>query len=98
MGTILIALDTDPAIPSPYWKEGGTPKRDRQGDLTQGSVCLTPDAERKTECSVWRPFGEGARLTIRTNNQDPIFVDMPVDEAREMIRRARDITLAIITQ
>lgn len=94
---ILITPATVTPIPM-YWKQGGSPKRDRQGDLTRGSVCLLPNAESKTQCWIWQPFGTGSRLTISTYSQDPIFTDMPVEDARDMIRQARDTMLAIIVQ
>lgn len=96
IGKILIAPQTDPAFPLSYWQEGGSLEKDRQGDLTQGSVCLLPDADIRTQCWTWQPFGEGARLTVSTNNLNRIFDDMPIEDAREMLRQARDITLNII--
>lgn len=98
IGKILIAPEADPAFPLPYWRKGGSLKKDRQGDLIQGSVCLLPRADGRTECWIWRPFGDGSRLTISTNNLDQAFNDMPIEEAREMIRQAREMTLAIIEQ
>lgn len=98
MGGILIAPDTDHDFPLPYWREGGSLKTDRQGDLTEGSVCLVPDAGDRTQCWVWQTFGTGSRLTVSTSNLDRTFEDMPVEEARELIRQAREMTLAIIEQ
>lgn len=95
-GMVHIAPETEPAFPLPYWQEGGSIEKDRKGDLTQGSVCLLPDADIRTQCWTWQPFGEGARLTVSTNNLDRAFDDMPIEDAREMIRLARDITLNII--
>ena len=95
IGKIIIKSASEPAFPSSYWGEGSL-KKDRQGDLIQGSVCLLPDADIVTQCWAWRPFGDGARLTVSTNNLDSIFKGMPIEEAREMIRHARDTTLAII--
>jgi len=95
IGKILIAPETDHAIPL-YWKDGGSLKTYREGDLKQGSVCLLPDAFRRTECSTWQPYGEGSRLTVSTNNLDPAFDDMPIEDALGIIRQARDMTLKII--
>jgi len=96
IGKILIASDTDPGFPIPYWQEGGSLTKDRTGDLTRGSVCLLPDADIRTECWIWQPFGNGAKLTVSTNNLDRTFDHMPIEDAREMIRQARDVTLDII--
>lgn len=98
IGKFLISSDAKPVIPLPYWREGGSLKTDRQGDLTQGSVCLLPDVDIRTQCWIWQPFGDGSRLTISTSNLDQTFDDMPIEEARKMIRQAREITLAIIKQ
>ena len=96
IGKVLIAPKTDPAFPLPYWREGGSLKKDREGDLTQGSVCLLPNPDIRTQCWTWQPFGEDSRLTVSTNNLDRAFDDMPIEDAREIIRQARDITLSII--
>lgn len=94
---ILIApLESDPDFPLSYWGKDGSLKKDQQGDLTQGSVCLLPDNGDVTQCWIWGPFGEGSRLTVRTNNMDQTFANMPVEQAREMAIKAREMTLAII--
>lgn len=93
---VLIAPDSSHAFPLSYWEEGGSLKRDRMGDLTQGSVCLLPDAGVRTQCWIWQPFGDSSRLTVRTNNLDAEFNDMPIEDAREMLRLAREMTLAIV--
>ena len=94
---ILIASEATPYFPLPFWREGGSLKKERQGNLVQGSVCLLPeDTGPVTHCWVWRPFGKGFRLTISSNNLDKAFIQMPAEEARELIRKARDMTLAIV--
>lgn len=98
IGKILIASAADPHFPLSNWWTGSSLKRDRQGDLVQGSVCLLPRATGKTECSIWQPFGDGFRLTVHTNNLDQTFTEMTVEVARDMIRQAREMTLAIIDQ
>lgn len=98
IGKILIAPETNRAFPLSYWKEGGSLKKNRQGDLIQGSVCLLPNADHPTQCWTWQPLGDGSRLTVSTNNLDRTFDDKPIEEAREMIRQAREITLSIIKQ
>lgn len=101
IGEIRIAPVTDRAFPMSYWTTpSGSLKKDRQGDLTRGSVCLSPDPKHGplTQCWIWQPFGDGARLTVSTYNLDPIFNDMPIEEAREMIRNVRKMALEIITQ
>lgn len=96
IGKVLIATEDVLGFPKPYWNEGGSLKKERQGDLNQGSVCLLPDEGSKTQCWVWQPFGEGSRLTVSTNNLDPIFVEMPVDEARDMALQTLKTTLSIV--
>lgn len=96
IGKVLFASEDTPGFSKPYWKEGGSLKKERTGDLNKGSVCLLPDDGVRTQCWVWQPFGKGARLTVSTNNLDPIFVDMPVDEARNMVLQALNTTLSIV--
>ncbi|MDI3336473.1 hypothetical protein QKW60_08655 [Defluviimonas aestuarii] len=96
VGKVLIAPNTDQDFPLPYWEEGGSLKTDHQGDLIQGSVCLLPDAGLRTKCWVWQPFGDSSRLTISTNNLDAEFNEMPIEDAREMLRLAREMTLTIV--
>lgn len=98
IGNILIAPEAEPGFHLPYWKEGGSLKKDRQGDLNFGSVCLLPNADSPTQCWAWQPFGEGSRLTISTNNLDRTFDGMPIEQAREMIRQARKVALSIVDQ
>lgn len=98
IGKVLIAPETDPALPFSYWREGGSLKKDREGDLSQGSVCLLPNNDIRTQCWTWQPFGEGSRLMISTNNLDRAFDDMPIELAREVIRQARDVVLNIVEQ
>ena len=95
IGKIFFAPEADPGFPLPYWKEGGSLKKNRQGDLNLGSVCLLPDAGTRTTCWIWQPFGDGSRLTVSTNNLDPAFDEMPIVVAREMLRQAREVTLSI---
>lgn len=97
IGKVLIAPDTDPSFPMPYWREGGSLRKERQGDLTEGSVCLLSEDGSATQCWVWQPFGNGSRLTVSTSNLDPAFVGMPVQQARDMTRQALGIVLSIIT-
>ncbi len=96
MVKVIIEPFSTPIEPTPYWPDGGSLKTDRQGDLTQGSICLLPNDDIVTQCWTWAPFGDGSRLTVSTNNGDKIFAGMPVEQAREMVTKARDITLAII--
>ncbi|MGK7652138.1 hypothetical protein ACSQ76_06900 [Roseovarius sp. B08] len=98
IGKILFAPEATPGFPLPYWKEGGSLKKNRQGDLSFGSVCLLPDADTRTQCWIWQLFGDGSRLTVSTNNLDPTFDEMPIEVAREMIRQAREVTLSIVDQ
>jgi len=95
IGKIFISSASNLAFPKPCWGKGSL-RKERQGDLTEGSVRLLPDDDSVTQCWGWRPFGDEFRLTISTNNLDPIFDGMPAEEAREMLRQARDTTLAII--
>jgi hypothetical protein len=88
-------------FPMPYWTTpNGSLLKDLQGDLIKGSVCLTPNPKHETltQCWIWEPFGDGTMLTVRTHNVDPIFKNMPIGEAREMIRKLREMVLAIIVQ
>ncbi|WP_419738941.1 hypothetical protein [Ruegeria sp.] len=96
VGKVLFATEDELGFPKPYWKEGGSLKKERQGDLKKGSICLLSDEGTKTQCWTWQPFGEGSRLTVSANNLDPIFVDMPVDEARNMALQALNTTLSIV--
>ncbi len=96
IGKVLFASKDTLGFPKPYWKEGGSLKKERTGDLNKGSVCLLPDEGVRTQCWVWQPFGKGARLTVSTNNLDPVFVDMPVDEARSMALQTLKTTLSIV--
>ena len=96
IGKILIAPDVEPGFPLPYWREGGSLEKDRQGDLDRGSICLIATDSSPTECWAWQPFGDGSRLTVRTNNLDRIFDGMSIEEAREMIRQARKVALSIV--
>ena len=98
ISNILIVPETYLGFPLPYWNEGGSLKKDRQGNLVQGSVCLLPDADSRTQCWIWKPFGDGSRLIVETNNLDQVFDEMPIEEAREMIRQALEIALTIIKQ
>lgn len=98
IGKILFAPEATPGFPLPYWKEGGSLKKNRQGDLNFGSVCLLPDADTRTQCWIWQPFGDGSRLIVSTNNLDPAFDEMPIEVAREMITQAREVTLSIVDQ
>ena len=91
---ILIAPASELGFPRPYWNQG-TSKYDQQGDLTEGSICLMSSV---TQCWIWRPFGRDSRLIVSTNNLDKTFTDIPVVEARDMIVKSRDMTLAIISQ
>lgn len=98
IGKILIAPKYRSSFPSPYWNEGGSIAKDRKGDLTNGSVCLLPAENRRTQCWTWQTFGDGSRITVSTNNLDPLFEDMPIETAREMIRQAGETTLIIMGQ
>lgn len=97
IGKVIIAPDTELDFPSAYWREGGSLRKVRQGDLTEGSVCLLFEDGGATQCWVWQPFGNGSRLTVSTSNLDPAFVGMPVQQARDMTRQALGIVLSIIT-
>lgn len=95
---ILIAPEADPGFPTPHWKEGGSLTKDRQGDLNFGSVCLFENDPSPTQCWAWQPFGDGSRLTVITNNLDRTFDGMPIEEAREMMRQAREVALSVVDQ
>lgn len=97
IGKVIIAPDTELDFPSAYWREGGSLRKVRQGDLTEGSVCLLFEDGGATQCWVWQPFGSGSRLTVSTSNLDPTFDAMSVEQAREMARQALETTLSIIT-
>lgn len=80
-----------------YWNEGRSPKKDRKGDLVDGSVCLlSDDTNQPTQCWIWRPYGTNSRLTVRAVNLDQPPSAMSVEGAREMIGVATDMTLDII--
>ncbi len=96
IGKVIIATNDELGIPRYYWKEGGSIKKERQGDLNQGSVCLLSDEGSKTQCWVWQPFGKGSWLTVSTSNLDPVFVDMPAEEARDMAFQTLETVLSII--
>ena len=96
MGKVLFASEDTLGFSKPYWKEGGSLKKERKGDLNKGSVCLLPDEGVRTQCWVWQPFGKGARLTVSTNSLDPVFIDMPVGEARSMALQTLETTLSIV--
>ena len=93
MKRVLVANDSAPAFPPAYWAPGGSPDIVRQGDLTGGSLCLR---SRETSCYVWVPFGKGARATVSTDNLNPVFRDMPVDQARQMAAEALASTLRML--
>ncbi len=99
IGKILIAPESEPSFPMPYWREGGALEKERTGDLVEGSVCLLPDKDDPvTQCWMWQPFGSGYRISVSTNNLDPEFTAMPIEDARDMILKVRDMTLEIIKQ
>lgn len=91
---VLIAPASRLGFPRPYWGSEAS-KYDRQGDLVEGSICLKSNV---TQCWIWVPYGDGSRLIVSTNNLDKTFIDMPVEEARELILKARDTTLGIISR
>jgi hypothetical protein len=93
IGRISIGPASELGFPKPYWQKGGSLRLDPQGDLIQGSVCLGSGV---TQCWAWEPLGPDFRLIVSTNNLDKTFSNVPVAEAREMIVKARDTTLAII--
>lgn len=96
---VLIAPRAVNILPLPYWKEGGAPERQRQGDLTSGSVCLFPeDEDDRTECWIWQPFGDDARVTVRAANLEPAFEGMPVEAARAILVQVLEQTLSILRQ
>lgn len=98
IGKFLIGPESELPFPPYYWDEGGSLKKDKQGNLTEGTLCLLPEEGSVTQCWVWSPFGQGSRLTVSTLNTDKIFTDMPVEKARDMIAKARVMTLAIIAR
>jgi len=89
---ILIAPASELGFPRPYWDSGSG--HDQQGDLTEGSICLMSGV---TQCWIWGPFGHDSRLIVSTNNLDKTFTNMPVAEARDMVVKTRDMTLAVIS-
>lgn len=97
IGKVLIAPVSETDLPPTYWAEGGSLKAEQQGSLTEGAICPIPQDWGNTECSVWQPFGNGSRLTVRTNNRDPIFNGMPPEQARKMARHGLKTTLSIVT-
>jgi hypothetical protein len=93
IGKVLIAPASQSGFPRSYW-DSGSSRYNKQGDLTEGSICLMSNV---TQCWTWRPFGHDSRLIVSTNNLDETFTNMPVEEARDMIVKTRDMTLAIIS-
>lgn len=92
---IRIAPATELGFPRPYWNETTSMEKERQGDLREGSVCLESIV---TQCWAWQPFGQDSRLIVETSNLQRIFSNMPFADAREMTVKARDMTLAIISE
>jgi hypothetical protein len=92
---IRIAPESDQGFPHPYW-DGNYPNKDRQGDLTEGSVCLVPGDGIETQCLSWMPFGNGYRLTVGTYSADKTFTDMPAEEARDIMIKASEMMLRMI--
>ncbi len=98
ISNVLIAPATRYPVPESYWRGGGSLDIVRHGTLEQGWLCLIETNGRKTDCREWRPFGSGSLLTVSTGNSDPILNDMPVEEALEMVRKARNTFLAMVQQ
>jgi hypothetical protein len=98
MGKIIIESDEKPPIPMPYWRPGGSLSIDRQGTLSEGSVCITPDKGSRTQCWIWQPFGDGSRLSVSTNTLDRTFDQMPIEEAKRMMLQTREMAVEILGQ
>lgn len=98
IGSVILSTNPQRTAPVYYWERQIENLRStKSGDLTKGWLCVQGGYKNTTSCWLWEPYGSGdLRIMVETLNFDPVFQDMPVEDALKMASDAKTMIREIL--